>query len=96
MEFVRRFALHILPKGFTRIRHFGILSSTAKADAIALIRKQFANKKIVLVTTKAEEFNPLQCQCCKKETMIRLMNFDQRGPPSKVRYTKLLQSLKTN
>ena len=26
-EFIRRFSLHILPKGFTRIRHYGILSS---------------------------------------------------------------------
>ena len=26
-EFVRRFSMHILPRGFTRIRHFGILSS---------------------------------------------------------------------
>lgn len=25
LEFVRRFALHVLPKGFTRIRHYGIL-----------------------------------------------------------------------
>ncbi|TYP69666.1 IS91 family transposase, partial [Aquimarina intermedia] len=27
-EFIRRFCLHILPKGFTRIRHYGILSSS--------------------------------------------------------------------
>ena len=27
MEFIRRFSMHILPKGFVRIRHFGILSS---------------------------------------------------------------------
>jgi len=26
-EFIRRFSMHILPRGFTRIRHFGILSS---------------------------------------------------------------------
>lgn len=26
-EFIRRFSLHVLPKGFTRIRHYGILSS---------------------------------------------------------------------
>ena len=32
-EFIRRFALHILPKGFVRIRHYGILSSTSKAAA---------------------------------------------------------------
>ena len=31
LEFIRRFALHILPKGFVRIRHYGILSSTSKA-----------------------------------------------------------------
>ncbi len=29
-EFIRRFVLHILPKGFTRIRHYGILSSSWK------------------------------------------------------------------
>jgi len=27
-EFIRRFQLHILPKGFTRIRHYGFLSSS--------------------------------------------------------------------
>ncbi|MCB0660223.1 MAG: transposase, partial [Saprospiraceae bacterium] len=29
-EFIRRFALHIMPKRFVRIRHFGFLSSTWK------------------------------------------------------------------
>src|SRR5690554_980403 len=29
-DFIKRFSLHILPKGFTRIRHFGILSSSWK------------------------------------------------------------------
>jgi hypothetical protein len=28
-EFLRRFLLHILPRGFTRIRHFGILANEA-------------------------------------------------------------------
>ena len=32
LEFVRRFSLHILPSGFTRIRHFGLLSSKSKAN----------------------------------------------------------------
>ncbi|MBK8501682.1 MAG: transposase [Saprospiraceae bacterium] len=30
-EFVRRFSLHLLPRGFTKIRHYGILSSKYKA-----------------------------------------------------------------
>jgi hypothetical protein len=29
-EFIRRFALHILPSGFVRIGHYGMLSSTSK------------------------------------------------------------------
>lgn len=32
LEFVRRFVLHILPKKFVRIRHFGFLSSTWKRE----------------------------------------------------------------
>jgi len=40
MEFVRRFSLHILPKSFVRIGHYGILSSTSKLKSINEIRKQ--------------------------------------------------------
>jgi hypothetical protein len=29
-EFIRRFAMHILPKRFVKIRHYGFLSSTWK------------------------------------------------------------------
>ena len=32
-EFLRRFLLHVLPRGFVRIRHFGFLSAPATARA---------------------------------------------------------------
>lgn len=83
MEFVRRFSLHILPKAFVRIRHYGILSSTAKTKAIDLIRKQLPAQRIKKNKHQAIVYNPLKCSCCKKETMIRLLDFDQRGPPTK-------------
>lgn len=38
-EFIRRFLLHILPKGFVKIRYFGFLSHTNKKQAVALLRK---------------------------------------------------------
>jgi len=38
-EFMRRFLLHVLPKGYVRIRHFGLLGSRLKKVKIALIRK---------------------------------------------------------
>jgi len=40
MEFIRRFSLHILPKGFVRIRHYGICSSSSKIKSATLIKAQ--------------------------------------------------------
>ena len=34
-EFIRRFLLHVLPKGFHRIRHHGLFAGTVRADNIA-------------------------------------------------------------
>ena len=38
-EFIRRFLIHVLPKGFHRIRHYGLLASGVKADNLTLARK---------------------------------------------------------
>jgi Putative transposase len=35
-EFLRRFLLHVLPKGFVRIRHFGFLAHRRRADFLPL------------------------------------------------------------
>ena len=96
IEFIRRFSLHILPKGFVRIRHFGLLSSTSKTLTIPLIRKQLPEPKVKLEKSKAAPYNPLVCPCCKKETMVTLLNFDMRGPPINWRITskQLLNTLK--
>lgn len=37
-EFVRRFSLHILPKGFQKIRHFGLLSNRNRKEKVAAAR----------------------------------------------------------
>jgi len=38
-EFLRRFFLHVLPKGFVRIRHFGFLANRFRASRLALGRQ---------------------------------------------------------
>lgn len=81
MDFVRRFSLHILPKAFVRIRHYGILSSTAKGTSIKVIRDQLPSKATKQKQSVVKVYNPLQCPCCKKETMVQLLNFNLRGPP---------------
>jgi hypothetical protein len=37
-EFIRRFLIHVLPKGFHRIRHYGLFASTNRAKSIATAR----------------------------------------------------------
>ena len=38
-EFIRRFLIHVLPHGFHRIRHYGLLASGMRADNIARARR---------------------------------------------------------
>jgi hypothetical protein len=38
-EFIRRFLIHVLPHGFHRIRHYGLLASSTRADNIAKARR---------------------------------------------------------
>lgn len=38
-EFLRRFLRHVLPKGFLRIRHYGLLANRRKADLLERCRK---------------------------------------------------------
>jgi hypothetical protein len=38
-EFIRRFLIHVLPRGFHRIRHYGLLAGSARKDSLALARQ---------------------------------------------------------
>lgn len=39
IEFIRRFLMHVLPKGFVKIRHYGLLANRNKKTKLALSRK---------------------------------------------------------
>lgn len=80
-EFIRRFALHILPKGFTRIRHYGILSSTSKQRCRILVEKQIGRP--LFLTEKAQKPQHRICPKCKKGKLETILVFDKRGPPKK-------------
>jgi predicted RNA-binding Zn-ribbon protein involved in translation (DUF1610 family) len=38
-EFIRRFLIHVLPSGFHRIRHYGLLANSGRRDNLERIRK---------------------------------------------------------
>ena len=92
-EFVRRFALHILPKGFTRIRHYGILSSCWKKKKLPRLQAQLACKKIVSIKT-VEPILHRRCPVCKKGKLHTILLFNDRGPPENWRL--LLRDKKLN
>ena len=63
-EFIRRFLLHVLPKGFHRIRHYGLLASAAHKANVARARE------LLNVPTPPETEAPAPpdrsppCPCC--------------------------------
>ncbi len=88
IEFIRRFSMHILPRGFVRIRHYGILSSSCKQYILPLLHQQLESryefpkeKSWKQISTEHLGYNPDACPVCKKLTMITVFNFDRRGPP---------------
>lgn len=86
MEFIRRFSLHVLPKGFVRIRHYGICSSSAKKKSSLIIKEQLPvqleQPSGGITKVHPVPFNPKQCPHCKKETMETILRFNGRGPPA--------------
>jgi hypothetical protein len=86
-EFIRRFLLHVLPKGFHRIRHFGLLAGSARKASLALARDllNVAAPSDDDTTDEPDDFRP-PCPCCGGR-MIVIETFDRwrqpRGPPDK-------------
>jgi hypothetical protein len=78
-EFTRRFSQHILPKGFVRIRHYGILSSTWKRARLPELQQKLGQKQTEAIE-KTQRVRP--CRCCKKGSLRTILSFDQRGPPA--------------
>jgi hypothetical protein len=69
-EFIQRFLLHVIPRGFMKIRYFGFLAHTNKKQAVALIRR------LLGVDTKAEKTKETI-----PEMMLRLTGTDSTCCP---------------
>ena len=87
----------ILPHGFVRIRHYGILASRNKAVQLNIAKTDLGQlpwHKIVVdwktIAQQKLKINPDQCPVCKNGTLV-LTNIIQplRGPPLFANYRKL-------
>ena len=91
-EFMRRFLLHVLPGGFHRIRHYGLLANTARRENLAKAREllgvEMPSVDASLLKNDASDslVQPtFVCPCCGSP-MIILETFLRgqpiRAPPS--------------
>jgi len=76
-EFLRRFLLHVLPKRFVRIRHYGLLANRHRAEKLARCRallevpqpekrpRECAREKLHRLTG----VDPLRCPACEQGRM---------------------------
>lgn len=84
-EFIRRFLLHVLPRGFHRIRHYGLLAGSARKASLVLAREllDVAAPPDPRDADEQEDFRP-PCPCCGGR-MIVIETFERwrppRGPP---------------
>ena len=85
-EFIRRFLLHVLPRGFHRIRHYGLLAGSARKASLARAREllNVAVQPDVDTPDEPDELRP-SCPCCGGR-MIVIEVFERwrqpRGPPN--------------
>jgi len=87
-EFMRRFLLHVLPKGFHRIRHYGLLASATCKANIARARELIATplpsidpatEQDDTDVTAGADYRP-SCPCCGGR-MIIVESFGSSGAP---------------
>ena len=94
-EFIRRFLLHVLPSGFHRIRHYGLLAGAMRADNIDRVRQLLAAAEAAPQPSReaddaAEDVSPVRrCPCCGGR-MIVVETFEgsrpwRSPPPSRIR-----------
>jgi hypothetical protein len=79
-EFLRRLLMHVLPDGFQRIRHYGLLGNRHRAENLARCRELLAVPAPVPQppgnyqerSQQLTGHDPLQCPKCKSGKMVRI------------------------
>ena len=75
-EFIRRFLIHVLPKGLHRIRHYGLFAKAACADNIDRARQLLGSQKSQRQAADTDHHDgnqtPLSrpCPCCGGRMLI--------------------------
>ena len=91
-EFIRRYLQHVLPKGFVRVRHYGLLASRGRERRLGRCRELLGAKQEEEEGERAgglqellERFlgrDPGECERCRKGRMKVIAEWGWgKGPP---------------
>jgi hypothetical protein len=69
-EFIRRFLMHVLPKGLHRIRHYGLFANGARVENIARARQLLAAPPPPTNPAAEASSLPYACPCCGGRMLI--------------------------
>ncbi len=84
-EFIRRFMLHVLPTGFHRIRHYGLLASQSKLALARGLLDVPAPEAMPQSATEDDDKAPFHCRQCNQVMEIMAMTqplYLTRAPPN--------------
>ena len=80
-EFIRRFLIHVLPRGFHRIRHYGLFARPSCGDNVARARQLLAASQDEIVSADAKKLEHTnRCPCCSGR-MIIIERFKRGATP---------------
>jgi hypothetical protein len=65
-EFLRRFVQHVLPRGFVKIRHYGLLANRHRADKLHLCRRLLLPVIVMGMPVAVDAVAPAAVPCCPK------------------------------
>lgn len=86
-EFIRRFLIHVLPKGFHRIRHYGLFANPVRRDNLARLRQALptalnAPREPDDVETPATSSPTFVCRTCGTPLqVVEILGPKVRAPP---------------
>jgi hypothetical protein len=70
-EFIRRFLLHVLPKGFVRIRHFGFMANAQRSALLDVCRRLLQTTPVVQSDERADTPSRLCPRCRAPMTVVQ-------------------------
>jgi len=84
-EFIRRFLMHVLPSGFHRIRHYGLLSNKTRKETLPLSQKHLQVMPVTQETNQTDKDEAVfTCRVCGEAMIVISVverQYTARGPP---------------